>query len=66
MEGATNTLATTLGSFVTQVTGSISSADVLTVYGQALAAGFGIFLVVWGGRKIVNTVISALNGHIGV
>lgn len=65
MESSTS-LATTLESFVTDVTSSISSADVLAVYGKALLAGVGIFLVVWGARKIVNTFISALNGHIGV
>lgn len=57
---------TALTEFAKTVTGSISATDVLTIAGTALGAGVAIYLVIWGGRKIVRTFVSALNGHLGI
>ncbi len=55
-----------LTTFGTTVTSSIQPTQVLTILGTALTAGLAIYLVVWGGKKIVRTFVKSLNGHIGV
>lgn len=60
----TNELSTALDSLTTQVSTSINLTDVIGVYGKAIGASILIFLGVWGGRKILQYVKSAMNGKL--
>lgn len=60
----TPTLASQLGDFASSLSTYINAGDVLTVMGIALGAGFGIYIVVWGAKKIVRSVKAAINGRL--
>ena len=43
-----------------QLASSINATTILTIMGTVVGATVGIFLAVWGGRKIVNGIQNAL------
>ena len=64
MENTTPTLASQLQTFASSMSTYVNAGDVLTVMGIALGAGFSIYLVVWGGKKIIRAVKGAINGRL--
>ena len=49
------------------LTQNINSTTVLTIMGTVVTATIGIFLAVWGGRKIINGIQGAIsNGNIPI
>ena len=50
-EVATNSLD--FSALTTQLSNAINATQVLTIMGTVVGATIGIFLAVWGGRKII-------------
>lgn len=49
-------------SLTSQLSNSLNPTTVLTIMGTVVGATAGIFLAVWGGRKIINAIQDTLKG----
>lgn len=58
MEGTTNSLD--FSTLTSTLSSQINGETVLTVMGAVVGATVGIFLITWGGRKIVYGIQNAL------
>ena len=58
--GTTAASSVDFSALTTQLSTAINAETVLTVMGTVVTATIGIFLAVWGGRKIIGSIQSAL------
>lgn len=62
----TNEIYTALEGFGTTLTTAINPIDILKVLGICLSAAAVIFFTMWGVRKLVKVMRSALKGRLSI